>query len=94
MSTVALSTTAELTARATDLLAALGVSFPSGDQIARTPISGGALGPVGPGTSPADVDAVVSFELDEPVLSPPPDDESLELVAAVREEEPPRLSVL
>jgi aldehyde dehydrogenase (NAD+) len=58
VSTVALSTTSELTARATDLLAALGVSFPSGEQLARTPISGGALGPVGPGTSPADVDAV------------------------------------
>ncbi|HWL44776.1 MAG TPA: aldehyde dehydrogenase family protein [Ilumatobacter sp.] len=52
-----LPTTAELADRTSALLAQLGAAA-SGDQPARTPISGGSLGPAGPGTTAAEIDGV------------------------------------
>jgi aldehyde dehydrogenase (NAD+) len=49
-------TTAELTARTADLLAACGASTADGDQRARTPITGGTLGAAG---AAGDVDTTV-----------------------------------
>ena len=46
----------ELTARATHLLAACGATVHDGDQLARTPITGGSLGPAG---AAGDVDEAV-----------------------------------
>jgi len=57
MASVTLPTTAQLADRTAELLTQLGATA-GGDQPARSPISGGSLGPAGPGTSPADVDAV------------------------------------
>ena len=56
-----LPSTSDLAARAAHVLAELGASAPQGDQPARTPITGGSLGPAGPGTSPAEVDAVAEL---------------------------------
>ena len=58
MSTVVLPTTGQLAARTAELLTALGATAPHGDEPARTPISGGSLGPAGAATSPAGIDGV------------------------------------
>ncbi len=52
----ALPTTDQLAARAIELLEACGATTSTGDQSARTPISGGSLGPAG---ASGDVDAAV-----------------------------------
>ncbi len=57
MSSTTLPTTTELAARTVTLLAELGASA-TGDQLARTPISGGSLGPAGPTTTPDQIDTV------------------------------------
>ncbi len=57
----ALPTTEALAERASDILAAVGATTPKGDLAARTPITGGSLGPAG---SVGDVDRAVGSARD------------------------------